>query len=64
MCDFSDFSSKLTFIFYESADFFFVKVGDGWKKMVLPNDAEVREYGNGQPLQGIVSLRFTGCGEF
>jgi hypothetical protein len=46
-------------------DYFFVKKSDGWKKLVFPNDAEQREYGNGQPpsssSHGTVAYCFSVC---
>lgn len=42
-------------------DYFYVNSNDDWKKMILPNDAELNEYGNGQPLQGIIMMCFTLC---
>lgn len=42
-------------------DYFYVNAKDDWKKLVLPNDAELKEYGNGKPLQGLVAMCFTLC---
>lgn len=42
-------------------DFFYVSEQEGWKKLVVPNDAERAEYGTGQPLRGLVAVCFTQC---
>jgi hypothetical protein len=42
-------------------DYFYVDDREGWKKLVVPNDAALKEYGNGQPLQGLVVLCFAIC---
>jgi hypothetical protein len=45
-------------------DYFFVQKSDGWRHLVLPNDAELREYGGeeSKPLQGFVTLCYPICG--
>ena len=45
-------------------DFFFVAGGEGWKRLTLPNDSELAEYGRHNELanvQGYVALCFTLC---
>jgi hypothetical protein len=42
-------------------DFFYVHQRDGWRKLLLPNDAEIAEYGTGQPLRGLVAVCFQLC---
>jgi hypothetical protein len=42
-------------------DFFYVDSREGWKKLVVPNDSSLKEYGNGQPLQGLVVFCFADC---
>jgi len=42
-------------------DYFFVTDKDGWKKLVVPNDAELAEYGRGQQLRGLIALCFKVC---
>lgn len=41
-------------------DFFFVN-SKHWDKLVLPNDAEMKEYGTGADLHGVVSFCFRTC---
>jgi len=43
-------------------DFFYVKQQEGWKKLVLPNDAELKEYGTGEPFRGIIATCLLACG--
>lgn len=42
-------------------DFFYVSEREGWKKLVVPNDAEMAEYGTEQPLRGLVAVCLTQC---
>ena len=42
-------------------DYFFVHEREGWKKLVLPNNAEVAEYGTGMPLRGLIAVCFHVC---
>lgn len=42
-------------------DYFFVSSKDSWRKLVLPNDSEIKEYGTGAPLKGIVAVCFALC---
>jgi hypothetical protein len=42
-------------------DAFFVYSHGGWNQLTLPNDAEMKTYGTGAPLRGIISICFTGC---
>jgi hypothetical protein len=39
-------------------DYFYVNDQDGWKKLVLPNDAEIKEYSRGQELRGLIAVCF------
>jgi hypothetical protein len=42
-------------------DYFYVNRSDGWKKLVVPNDSALQEYGSGHPLEGMVVLCFALC---
>ena len=43
-------------------DFFYVNQKDGFKKLVLPNDRELEEYGSeGQELKGLVAICLAVC---
>lgn len=43
-------------------DYFYLSQREGWKKLVLPNDAEQAEYGAGQqPLRSYIAVCFTQC---
>jgi hypothetical protein len=39
-------------------DYFYVNDQDGWKKLVLPNDAEIKECSRGQELRGLITVCF------
>lgn len=40
----------------------FLSVGDGWKSLVFPNQAEIRAYNyDSEKLEGIVVISFTSC---
>jgi hypothetical protein len=45
----------------DAKDFFYVNDQDGWKKLVLPNDAELKEYSRGQKLRGLIAVCFAVC---
>jgi len=45
-------------------DFFLVSGAEGWRSLMLPNNAELKEYGKGQEkpnLKGYVAICFAGC---
>ena len=42
-------------------DYFFVSKEQGLRKLTLPNDSELREYGNGRPLAGHIMGCFRLC---
>jgi hypothetical protein len=42
-------------------DYFFVNSVDSWKKLIVPNDAELKHYSDGQSLYGLVLVCFTLC---
>lgn len=42
-------------------DYWYLRHAEGPKKMVLPNDAELAAYGNGEPLQGLVAFCLGHC---
>jgi hypothetical protein len=42
-------------------EYFYVNSEDGWKKVVVPNDAEVEEYGTGQPVKGMLAFCLKWC---
>ena len=42
-------------------DHFYVNINDDWKSLILPNDTEVNEYGNGQPLRGLIAMCLPLC---
>lgn len=43
-------------------DFFYLHERDQWKKLILPNDSEMREYGSpGQELQGMILMCYKLC---
>jgi hypothetical protein len=45
----------------DAKDFFYVNDQEGWKKLVLPNDAEMKEYSRGQELRGLIAVCFAVC---
>jgi hypothetical protein len=45
-------------------DYFYADRREGWKKLVVPNNAALQEYGNSQPLQGLVLICFATCDYF
>lgn len=45
----------------DNKDYFIVKGMDGTKKLVLPNDAEVAEYGRGEPPIGLIAMCLSVC---
>jgi hypothetical protein len=42
-------------------DAFLVHNSFGWSQLTLPNDAEMKAYGTGAPLRGIIAICFTDC---
>lgn len=42
-------------------DFFYVNGKEGWKKLVLPNDAERAKYVTGAPLKGLIIIALGNC---
>jgi hypothetical protein len=42
-------------------DFFYVGETEGAKSLTLPNDAELRAYGTGQPIMGIIGFTPAAC---
>jgi hypothetical protein len=42
-------------------DAFYVYNKYGWSQLTLPNDAEMKAYGTGAPLRGIITVCFTSC---
>jgi hypothetical protein len=45
---------------YDFIDWFQVQSGEEWKALTIPNDAEIREYGN-HSLYGLVAICYGGC---
>ena len=45
-------------------DFFYLNQQDGLKKIVLPNDRELAEYGRGQEMKGLVAACYGMCNCF
>ncbi len=45
----------------DNKDYFYVKGMDGKKKLILPNDAEVAEYGRGQTPIGLIAMCLSVC---
>lgn len=45
----------------DNKDYFYVKGIDGTKKLILPNDAELAEYGTGQKPVGLIAMCFSVC---
>ena len=45
----------------DRSDYFYTTTTEDWNMIVLPNDAELREYGKGEPLQGILAICFAAC---
>jgi hypothetical protein len=44
-------------------DYFLVHKSFGWSQLTLPNDAEMKAYGTGAPLRGIISICFRDSGD-
>jgi hypothetical protein len=44
-------------------DYFYIDDKCGWRQLLLPNDAEVQEYSDGQvfPLKGFLAICFAAC---
>jgi hypothetical protein len=42
-------------------DFFYVGQGHGWRQLTVPNDSEVKAYGTGEPLRGVIAVCFAIC---
>ena len=45
----------------DNKDYFYVKGADGIKKLILPNDAEVAEYGTDQKPVGLIAMCLSVC---
>jgi hypothetical protein len=70
----SDVNGTMPLVFYEEfrqvcpvplnkdyKDVFLVDNSHDWSQLTLPNDAEMKAYGTGAPLHGILAVCFSGC---
>ena len=42
-------------------DYFHVRDTHGWSQLTLPNNAEIKAYGSGESLRGVIVVCFAGC---
>jgi hypothetical protein len=42
-------------------DYFYVRDTHGWSQLTLPNNAEIKAYGTGESLRGVIAVCFVGC---
>jgi hypothetical protein len=42
-------------------DYFYVRDTHGWSQLTLPNNAEMKAYGTGEPLRGVIAVCFVSC---
>jgi hypothetical protein len=42
-------------------DYFYLYSTHSWSQLTLPNDAEMKAYGTGEPLRGVIAVCFVGC---
>jgi hypothetical protein len=42
-------------------DFFYVRDTHGWSQLTLPNNAEIKAYGSGESLRGVIAVCFVNC---